>query len=96
MGNNYPRKVNFSEYEHSFSYDLLKDFEEGRLDDFDIETMRGLIYGYTFTEDYAKGVIPETFSMEYWAEKKRCSQSREIRAPCFLAFLQMRPRTVDM
>lgn len=65
----HPRNVNFSEYEHSFSYDLLKDFEEGRLDGFDIETMRGLIYGYTFTEDYAKGIIPETLSMEYWSQK---------------------------
>ena len=43
----YPKKVNYQEYEHSFSYDLLKDFEEGRLDGFDMETMRGLIYGYT-------------------------------------------------
>lgn len=66
----YPKKLNFAEYEHSFSYELLKDFEEGRFDGFDTETMRGLIYGYTFTDDYAKGVVPETFSMEYWASKK--------------------------
>jgi len=31
--------------------------------------MRGLIYGYTFTEDYAKGIIPDTLSMDYWREK---------------------------
>ena len=43
------RKMNYSEYEHSFSYELLKDFEEGRIDGFDTETMRDLIYGYTFT-----------------------------------------------
>lgn len=66
----YPKKVNYQEYEHSFSYDLLKDFEEGRLDGFDMETMRGLIYGYTFTKEYAMGIIPEAFSMEYWANKK--------------------------
>ena len=60
------RKVDYSEYEHSFSFDLLKDFEEGRLDGFDTETMRGLIYGFTFTEDYANGLIPDTLSAGYW------------------------------
>ena len=66
----YPQKVNFTNYQHAFSYELLKDFEEGSLDAFDMETMRGLIYGYTFTKEYAIGIIPEAFSMEYWANKK--------------------------
>ena len=60
------RKVDYSKYEHSFSHKLLKDFEEGRFDEFDTETIRGLIYGYTFTEDYANGLIPDTLSMGYW------------------------------
>lgn len=64
------RKLNYLDYQHTFSYELLKDFEEGRLDGFDLETMRGLVYGYTFTEDYAKGVIPNAFSMNYWASKR--------------------------
>lgn len=64
------RKPNYSNYEHSFNLDLLKDFEEGCLDGFDMETMRGLVYGYTFTDDYAKGFIPNAFSMDYWASKK--------------------------
>lgn len=66
----YPRKLNYPDHEHTFSYELLKAFEEGRLNGFDMETMRGLIYGYTFTEDYAKGIIPDAFSMDYWASKK--------------------------
>ena len=69
INSKHPRKVNFQEYEHAFSYDLLKDFEEGRLDCFDMETMRGLIYGYTFTEDYAKGIIPDALNMDYWKQK---------------------------
>lgn len=60
----------YPDHEHTFSYELLKAFEEGRLNGFDMETMRGLIYGYTFTEDYAKGIIPDAFSMDYWASKK--------------------------
>ena len=86
MKTNYPRKVNFPEYEHSFSYNLLKDFEEGRLDGFDMETMRGLIYGYTFTEDYAKGVIPESFSMDYWAYKKDVPNREKYKHLVFLPF----------
>lgn len=74
MKTNYTRKVNFSEYEHSFSYDLLKDFEEGRLKGFDNEKIRGLIYGYTFTEDYAKGIIPDVLSMDYWRQKNNKEQ----------------------
>lgn len=69
MKTEYPKKVNFQEYENAFSNDLLKDFEEGRLEGFDTETMRGLIYGYTFTENYKKGFIPDALSMEYWSEK---------------------------
>lgn len=65
------RKPNYPDHEHSFSYELLKAFEEGRLENFDMETMRGLVYGYTFTEDYAKGIIPDAFSMDYWASKKQ-------------------------
>ena len=72
MNTDYPRKVNYSEYELSFSDDKLKSFVEDRLrnlSDFDTETMRGLIYGYTFTEDYAKGIVPDTLSMDYWSRK---------------------------
>lgn len=71
MNTDYPKEVNFSEYEHSFSAELLKNFEEGgrKLRGFDTEMVRGLIYGYTFTEDYAKGLIPDTLSMDYWLKK---------------------------
>jgi hypothetical protein len=72
MQTEYPKKVNFQEYENAFSNDLLKAFEEGRLEGFDTETIRGLIYGYTFTEDYKKGIIPDALSMEYWSEKDDC------------------------
>ena len=67
----YPRKVRYSDYVQGFSDDLLKKFEEGwrNLNEFDTETMRGLIYGYTFTEDYAKGIIPDGLSMDYWRGK---------------------------
>lgn len=67
----YPKKLNYPDHKNAFSPKLLKDFAEGRLDGFDMETMRGLVYGYTFTEDYTKGIIPDALSMDYWASKKQ-------------------------
>ena len=65
----YPRKVNFREYENSFNYYWWKKFIDGNLRYFDTEKIRGLLYGYTFTEDYAKGIIPDELSIEYWNRK---------------------------
>ncbi len=71
MNTDYPRKVKYYKYVQGFSNDLLKKFEEGwrNLNEFDTETMRGLIYGYTYTEDYAKGIIPDSLNMDYWLGK---------------------------
>ena len=88
MKTEYPQKVNFQEYENAFNNDLLKDFVEGGLKGFDTEKMRGLIYGYTFTEDYQKGIIPETLSMDYWQqiEKDRFANvSKDILHDAFSA-----------
>ena len=65
----YPRKVNFQEYENSFTDYWWKKFVDGQLQSFNTEIMRGLIYGYTFTEDYKKGIIPDAFSVDFWREK---------------------------
>ena len=77
MNTDYPQKVNYPEYVQGFSEDLLKKFVEGgrKLREFDTEMVRGLIYGYTFTEDYAKGHIPDTLSMDYWLGKDTNSNS---------------------
>ena len=64
----YPRKVNYAEYEDTLINYLLKLFADGRIIDFDTEKTRSLIYGYTFTEDYAKGVIPDILSIDYWSK----------------------------
>lgn len=82
METKYPKKVNYEEYEYAFSCDLLKDFVEGRLRGFDTEKMRGLVYGYTFTEDYAKGIVPDEFSIECWDEKNK---NRRIVKTCQLS-----------
>lgn len=72
MNTDYPRKVKYSDYVQGFTEEKLNSFVEDKLrnlSDFDTETMRGLVYGYTFTEDYAKGTVPDTLSMDYWRQK---------------------------
>ncbi len=67
----YPRKVNFQEYENSFNYYWWKKFVDGQLQFFNTEIMRSMLYGYTFTEDYRNGIIPDAFSVDYWREKNK-------------------------
>ena len=74
MNTDYPKKVNYQDYENAFNNYWLKKFVEGQLRDFDTETMRGLVYGYTFTEDYAKGIIPDVLSAEYWRQEESKKQ----------------------
>ena len=62
-------KVNFEEYKDSCPKELLQKFLDGQLnEDTPIETLRGLMYGYTFTEDYAKGLTSSPFSVKYWED----------------------------
>ena len=74
MNTDYPKKVNYQDYENAFNNYWLKKFVEGQLRDFNTETMRGLVYGYTFTEDYAKGIIPDVLSAEYWRQEESKKQ----------------------
>ncbi len=67
----YPRKVNFQEYENSFNYYWWKKFVDGQLQFFNTEIMRSMLYSYTFTEDYRNGIIPDAFSVDYWREKNK-------------------------
>lgn len=67
----YPRKVNFQEYKNSFNYYWWKKFVDGDLRFFNTEITRGLLYGYTFTEDYKNGLVPDAFSVNYWEEKNK-------------------------
>lgn len=82
MNTDYPKKVNYQDYEHAFNNYWLKKFVEGQLRFFDTENMRGLIYGYTFTEDYAKGIIPDILSAEYWKQKHKDRFSGSQRLTC--------------
>lgn len=60
-------KVNFEEYAHSYNNKLMEDFRQGRLWKFQQGgTMRDLMYGYTFTPEYASGEVDDALSVDYW------------------------------
>jgi hypothetical protein len=60
-------KVNYSEYEGKYD-EHLKEKMAKAPESIDLETMRANLYGYTFTKQYADGVIPDELSMDYWEE----------------------------
>ena len=59
------KKVDYSDYKDKYDESIKAKLATSP-ESIDIETMRENLYGYTFTEDYAKGVIPDEFSMDYW------------------------------
>ena len=61
------KKVNYSEYEGKYE-ESIKERLEKDPESIDVEMMRAFLYGYTFTKEYAKGEIPDEFSMDYWEE----------------------------
>lgn len=63
------KKVNYSEYEGKYD-ERIKERLEKDPGSIGVETMRENLYGYTFTKAYAKGEIPDEFSMDYWEERQ--------------------------
>lgn len=61
------KKVNYSEYEGKYDESIKVRMVKAP-ESIDIETMRAILYGYTFTKEYANGVIPDELSMDYWED----------------------------
>jgi len=60
--------VDYKQYDTTFNAALLNEWRKGKRE-LNKETLRALMYGYTFTESYAKGKIDDALSMDYWKEK---------------------------
>lgn len=80
-------KVDYSDYKDKYDKSIRTKMATSP-ESIDIETMRENLYGYTFTEDYAKGVIPDELSMDYWEEQRLkneniliCSNNPEFFTP---------------
>lgn len=61
-------EVDYSKYRDLYDEEINEKLHSSP-SDIDLESMRAYIYGYTFTEGYAKGVFPDEMSMDYWSEQ---------------------------
>ena len=62
------KKVNYLDYKDRYDEEIINRLEIAP-ESIDIETMRANLYGYTYTKEYAEGVIPDELSMDYWEER---------------------------
>ena len=60
-------KVNYTEYEGKFDQRIIKKMAT-EPNQIDVDAMRDCLYGYTFTENYAKRKVPDELFMDYWKE----------------------------
>lgn len=63
------RKVDFAEYDGKYD-ESVNDLLTTSPEDLTVEDLREYLYGYTFTEGYAKGVFPDEMSMDYWRDSE--------------------------
>ena len=60
-------KVIYSEYDGKYDERIVERLVASPRD-IEVEEMREFLYGYTFTENYAKGEFPDEMSMDYWCD----------------------------
>ena len=65
--NNSFTKVDFNQYRDAYDKDVIQAWRR-RVLELDIETLRALMYGFTFTKDYAEGNLEDSFFMDFWKD----------------------------
>jgi len=65
--NNTFTKVDFNQYRDAYDKDVIQAWRR-RVLELDIETLRALMYGFTFTKDYAEGNLEDSFFMDFWKD----------------------------
>ena len=61
-------KVNYAEYEGKYDQRII-DKMAATPEKVGVDAMRACLYGYTFTEDYARMMVPDELSMDYWRDR---------------------------
>ena len=61
------RKVDFNQYKNAYDKDVILAWKN-RKRELDVETLRALMYGFTFTKEYADGNMEESLFMDYWRD----------------------------
>lgn len=59
------KKIDFAALEGRYDPQMLQLLHD-HPEEFDLEMMRTLMYGYTLTDDFKNRIIPDEFSIEYW------------------------------
>lgn len=65
--NNSFTKVDFNQYKNAYDQDVIQAWKSRELE-LDVETLRAMMYGFTFTNDYAEGNLEDSFFMDYWRD----------------------------
>ena len=65
--NNSFTKVDFNQYKDAYDKDVILAWKGKKLE-LDVDTLRALLYGFTFTKDYAEGDLEESLFMDYWRD----------------------------
>lgn len=60
-------KVDFSKYAGRYDESINEKLSTSPRN-VSLEQIRSYLYGYTFTEDYVKGIFPDQMSMDYWRD----------------------------
>ena len=61
-------KVNYAEYESKYDQRIIEKMA-AIPKEISVDAMRACLYGYTFTEDYARMRVLDELSMDYWRDR---------------------------
>ena len=65
--NNSFTKVDYNQYKDAYNKDVIQAWKD-RKKEIDVETLRALMYGFTFTKAYADGDLEDALFMDYWKD----------------------------
>lgn len=66
--NSFFTKVDFSLYENAYDKDVIQEWKaQKRM--LDVENLRALMFGFTYTKEYAEGNLEDSLFMDYWRDR---------------------------
>lgn len=60
-------KVDFVKYKDAYDKNVIQAWKSGE-QELDVETLRAMMYGFTFTQDYSEGNLEESLFMDFWRD----------------------------
>ncbi len=57
-------KVDYNQYKYAYNKDVIKVWKDKKKE-LDVDTLRALMYGFTFTKAYADGDLENALFMDY-------------------------------